>query len=88
MVFSFVCVTPTAGAKEGTSAGAIERGGHSFLGEPLAGEPQSVIDGKRRRLQCNRPARVSGHGEKEKQGREPISRRKHGGGLPVYRQTI
>src|ERR1035438_10584434 len=34
MVSSFVEVTPTAGAKEGTSAAATERGCHSFLGGP------------------------------------------------------
>jgi len=72
-------VTPTAGAKEGTSAAATKRGCHSFLGEPCPkgrGEPKSVIDSKRRRLKCLAPSVLLGHG---KEAHHDETAKKHGG---------
>ncbi len=57
---------PHRGAKEGTSAAAIERGCHKDFEVTVSapglslqdggGEPQSVIGSKRRRLKCLRLA--------------------------------
>jgi hypothetical protein len=39
---------------------ATERSCHSILGGPLTGEPQCVIDSKRRRPHCHQPRPYGG----------------------------